>query len=1019
MAVTNNTTNKTLISGTGSADSVINYGAEVTVSTGNDNDTVRNIWNEDEDDYYFDYEDNKICSGDLVSINTGAGNDSVHNKVGKYCTIDAEDGHDTVYNDRSDYTAINAGAGNDSISNYYSDYTTINAGAGNDLISLSSKYHDDEEDSKGNVIIYKEGDGNDKIYGFDRDDTLKIIGSSYSTTDSDYDVIIKVGEGKITLFGAYMPFDEDDNLILEEPETNTWTINGTTAAYGTSTDTLITVSGVKSADGLSLNGKVVTVAQSALGNADVTVSDGYTLALADDVSKPTTTKAAWTHDGTTATYKSAGTTAGYTLTDNSIIYSAAKAASNLATINGVKDSVNPAVKNGVITLKKANLSSNKVTVSGNGYEFNFDKGDYKKTAITGSANKDIITSRGNNLSIAGGKGNDTVKVLGNKTTITGGAGNDSISLSAAAKNNMIVYKSGDGNDIISGFDENDTLNITKGTAKVTTSGNDVIFTVGKGKITVKNAKDKKISYIDANGEQTYSDLNSKVSISGKTAKLSEEYLENYFFVSDFSDAVQTIDASAVTNDILIYGNKLANKIICGDGNDSLYGSTGNDTLTGGNGSDVFVYDAGEGNDTILDYKEEDIISIESGAASFKVDAKNIIITVGTGSNKGTITLKDAADKVVNYIEGGEEKTFGDTVSPVEVNGKTVTITENYTEDSFNLADYGANIQTIDASAVVHDISITANKLANKIIGSAENDTLNGGKGNDNLTGGEGSDVFVYNNGDGNDVITDYAEEDKIQIASGTIKSVKKSGSDVIFTVGKGKITVKNAAKKTVTYLDAGGKTNYYPTAPTEAVILTDSNTKAILRGTYIKDTFTASDYNASIKTIDASAVDHGIGITGNAKANTILGGYEDDTINGGKGNDILQGGSGGDTFLYANGDGNDIILDYEEDDTIKITKGGIKKVATSGDNVVFTIGSGKITVQNAANKTVSYIDASGKQKTYGSSASFIADNTNFELTPRNDLSSIVQSKAVDCSFVNTSTKLTRENNLITYSGSKK
>ena len=57
---------------------------------------------------------------------------------------------------------------------------------------------------------------------------------------------------------------------------------------------------------------------------------------------------------------------------------------------------------------------------------------------------------------------------------------------------MVKYKSGDGNDVIEGLSNMDTLEIGngKGTYSSTKSGEDLILTVGKGKITLDNAKTK-------------------------------------------------------------------------------------------------------------------------------------------------------------------------------------------------------------------------------------------------------------------------------------------------------------------------------------------------------------------------------------------------------------------------------------------------------------------------------------------------------------------------------------------------
>ncbi len=78
-------------------------------------------------------------------------------------------------------------------------------------------------------------------------------------------------------------------------------------------------------------------------------------------------------------------------------------------------------------------------------------------------------------------------------TISGGKGNDRFELLFYPKNNLIQYASGDGNDTVDGFDSDDILHITKGSYEVSTKNNDVIVTVGKGKIILKDAVGEEIS----------------------------------------------------------------------------------------------------------------------------------------------------------------------------------------------------------------------------------------------------------------------------------------------------------------------------------------------------------------------------------------------------------------------------------------------------------------------------------------------------------------------------------------------
>ena len=128
------------------------------------------------------------------------GNDYIYNN-GDTVTIDAGAGNDSIRNSSGYYVSIAGGAGKDSIYSYYGYYSTINGGAGNDLISLAGS-------AEGKLIQYAAGDGNDTIWGFDSASTLSISGGSYSTQESGNDVLVKVGTGTIRIKNAYAAVDK-------------------------------------------------------------------------------------------------------------------------------------------------------------------------------------------------------------------------------------------------------------------------------------------------------------------------------------------------------------------------------------------------------------------------------------------------------------------------------------------------------------------------------------------------------------------------------------------------------------------------------------------------------------------------------------------------------------------------------------------------------------------------------------------------------------------------------------------
>ncbi len=249
----------------------------------------------------------------------------------------------------------------------------------------------------------------------------------------------------------------------------------------------------------------------------------------------------------------------------------------------------------------------------------------------------------------------------------------------------------------------------------------------------------------------------------------------------------------------------------------------------------------------------------------------------------------------------------------------VTIPAGYTGE-LKTADYKSSVKKIYAGDLTEDIIINGNAKANSIYGGKGNDTLIGGKGNDTLIGGNGADFFVYNSGDGRDVIADFtAGEDKIYLASGSVDKATASGKNITFKVGSGSIKVQNAKDKEITIALSDGSEQKYLNG---SRISDDGSTLIVTNSD--KSTVTIG---AAIENVDASARTTAIKITGNGSANSIIGGSKNDslygsagndTLKGGKGNDKLWGGDGADTFIYEYGDGKDTIFGFDDNDTLTL-----------------------------------------------------------------------------------------------------
>ena len=127
----------------------------------------------------------------------------------------------------------------------------------------------------------------------------------------------------------------------------------------------------------------------------------------------------------------------------------------------------------------------------------------------------------------------------------------------------------------------------------------------------------------------------------------------------------------------------------------------------------------------------------------------------------------------------------------------------------------------DASALDWQVVLLGNVLPNNLHGgknndslwgNAGNDTLKGKAGNDTLTGGAGADTFIYNSGEGKDVIADFADDDLLQITGTFTGTYNSSAKTIAFKVGStsNALTLKNFTAETFnvngeTYQISGGE----------------------------------------------------------------------------------------------------------------------------------------------------------------------------------------------------------------------
>ena len=403
-------------------------------------------------------------------------------------------------------------------------------------------------------------------------------------------------------------------------------------------------------------------------------------------------------------------------------------------------------------------------------------GNLDDITISGGNGDDYISngdgldkpSYSKNVSISGGAGDDSIYIFAEEehiptwrlirspdnSTLNGGTGNDLI-INDQGENVIFQYGVGDGNDTIKGFNETSTLSISGGSYSTTKSGNDIIVTVGNGKI----------SLIDA---ASLSAVNIKDDSSGGSSSTTKTVTDSTKSPVTVGSAIKTINASKRTTAVKITGNALANTIKGGSNKDTIQGGAGNDSILGNAGNDQLYGNAGKdtlfggaGNDTLWGGDDNDQLYGNAG---------NDSILGGNGND--SIKGQAGADKL--YGNAGNDSILGgDGNDLIKGQAGTDKLYGNAGNDS--------------------------------LYGGDDKDSLWGGTGNDFLWGGKGTDVFTFLAGQGTDYVMDYESNELLRIynEAGTKKT---SFSKSVFNNDTLKLTINGGG--TVIFNDVDTSTNF-------------------------------------------------------------------------------------------------------------------------------------------------------------------------------------------------------------------
>ena len=732
----------------------------------------------------------------------------------------------------------------------------------------------------------------------------------------------------------------------------------------------VTISGISTstdgttASGVERVGTTFIISESCLIKDEENIvkisGEDYYLALADGIPEPIETEEGWSLDGTTATYKTASNTEGFTLEGNKITYTPETEPETVVTVYGVKSTEGldfDENDDSIIVVYEESLGEDEITIS-NGYKLKLDNDAPHQGSTAGWKLAD------KRATYEVGGMTEGYKLENNKIVYSAETpGEEKIALNGVESKPSFVddYEGDDEEDGKAGIVQLALENFSEEGISLESNARGYSFKIVEGAY-----QDGR--FVGGEDKDTVANDGSNLNI--------ELGGERDSIVNNGSNVF--IDGGA-GNDFINNEGGVGISVKGGAGNDNVTLSA--DSIKGG--ENIFVYSTGEGKDKVSSFGKSDKIQLDNNAAfSAEVKNNNVVFKIGSG----TITIQEGAtsNREITIIDSDSNTISNNTythdgiISDTENSERKIVLASTFEgeyEASESIKDTG-KVTIVDATQVTKSVTLNGGEEGISLIGGNGKDTLiNGETDGFELTGGKGNDVFVYNGGKGS--ITDYSQKgtggkDKLD-AGLDFESFEVNGDNVILNYGEGdELTIEDGADKEITF---GTKSTTIRTF--KEVGIFDVKGKEVTLASGEVD-FSATRNYAKVEMIDGSNTRDNK-ITGNKKANLIIAG-KGSTLDGGKGKDTLVGGDGNDVFIYdaKTSVGNKLIQNYGEGDKISLTNGAsISEVKSKGGDLELKVGNNKITIEGGAGSSFTFDD--GKEKTFTTSG-LIVKETSASLT---------------------------------------
>lgn len=222
-----------------------------------------------------------------------------------------------------------------------------------------------------------------------------------------------------------------------------------------------------------------------------------------------------------------------------------------------------------------------------------------------------------------------------------------------------------------------------------------------------------------------------------------------------------------------------------DADETFRGGLSNDTLAGGNGSDTYIYQPGDGHDSISDTSDgANTIAFDDpdfgwGDITIRgADYQNQYGALGIGMRGSSEIITVGSN--FNYINSGaQEGNHNHVIKTISLGGSEIDIskidwTPDETYSQFATTIYGAQNHSDLIFAMAGDDTIytAGDAYGYEIRGNV----VYGGSGNDTIFGSAGDDQYIFERNNGVDSITEQGGDDTI------IMGPKVAEDDVIYEV---------------------------------------------------------------------------------------------------------------------------------------------------------------------------------------------------------------------------------------------